>query len=117
ARWALGQGFRAMKVKVGLPASRERERPEDFERVAAVRSVIGPDVKLGVDANGGWGDAATAIAAIERLKPLGIAFAEQPVWAGDPAEMAAVRRATGVPIIADESLYTLADAQQLARAA
>src|SRR5437667_94231 len=48
---------------------------------------------------------------------LGVAFAEQPVWAGDPEEMAAVRRATGVPIIADESLYTLADAQQLVRAA
>jgi muconate cycloisomerase len=118
ARWALGQGFRAMKVKVGVSQSRGHEGAgADFDRVAAVRSVIGPDIKLGVDANGGWGDAATAIAAIERLKPLGIAFAEQPVWAGDPAEMAAIRRVTGVPIIADESLYTLADAQQLARAA
>ena len=116
ARWALGQGFRAMKVKVGVQ-SRDREGADaDFERVSAVRSVIGPDVKLGVDANGGWGDAATAIAAIERLKPLGIAFVEQPVWAGDPAEMAAVRRAAGVPVVADESLYTLADARQLARA-
>jgi L-alanine-DL-glutamate epimerase-like enolase superfamily enzyme len=118
ARWALGHGFRAMKVKVGLSQSRDGEGADaDFDRVAAVRSVIGPDIKLGVDANGGWGDAATAVAAIERLKPLGIAFAEQPVWAGDPEEMAAVRRAAGVPIIADESLYTLADAQQLARAA
>lgn len=110
ARWALDQGFRALKVKVGLGAD------ADFARVAAVRQVIGSDAKLGVDANGGWGDPATALAAIERLKPLGIAFAEQPVWAGDPEEMAAVRRAAGVPIIADESLYTLADARQLARA-
>jgi L-alanine-DL-glutamate epimerase-like enolase superfamily enzyme len=108
ARWALNQGFRALKVKVGLDA--------DFERVSAVRAVIGSDAKLGVDANGGWGDSATAIAAIERLKPLGIAFVEQPVWASDPAEMAAVRRAVGLPIIADESIYTLADAKQLARA-
>jgi muconate cycloisomerase len=110
AQWALGQGFRAMKVKVGLPGE------DDFARVSAVREVVGPDTKLGVDANGGWGDPATAIAAIERLKVLGIAFAEQPVWAGDPAEMAAVRHAAGVPIIADESLYSLADARQLARA-
>jgi muconate cycloisomerase len=117
ARWALGQGFRAMKVKVGVSRSHDRQGADaDFDRVAAVRGVIGPDVKLGVDANGGWGDAATALAAIERLRPLGIAFAEQPVWAGDPEEMSAVRRAAGVPIIADESLYTLADAQQLARA-
>jgi muconate cycloisomerase len=108
ARRALGLGFCAMKVKVGLNG--------DFERVSAVRNVIGPDAKLGVDANGGWGDANTAIAAIERLKPLRMAFVEQPVWAGDPEEMAAVRRAAGLPIIADESLFTLADAKQLVRA-
>jgi muconate cycloisomerase len=108
ALWALRQGFGAMKVKVGLD--------DDFERVAAVREVIGPEAKLGVDANGGWGSAANAVATIERLKPLGIAFVEQPVPAGDPEEMAAVRRAARLPIIADESLYTLADAKQLARA-
>ncbi len=110
ARWALGRGFRAMKVKVGLGIE------SDVARVSAVREAIGPDVKLGVDANGGWGDPATAIAAIGRLKALRIAFAEQPVWAGDPEEMAAVRRSAGVPIVADESLFTLADARQLARA-
>jgi muconate cycloisomerase len=111
ARWALGRGFRAMKVKVGLGPD------ADVERVSAVRAAVGPAIKLGVDANGGWGDPATAIPAIERLKALRIAFAEQPVWAGDPEEMAAVRRAVGVPIVADESLYTLADAKQLTRAA
>lgn len=110
AKWAKGQGFRAMKVKVGLGAE------ADLARVAAVREVMGADAKLGVDANGGWGDALTAIAAIKELRSLGIAFAEQPVWAGDPEEMAIVRRSAGVPIIADESLYTLADAKQLARA-
>jgi L-alanine-DL-glutamate epimerase-like enolase superfamily enzyme len=110
ARWALGQGFRAMKVKVGLGPD------ADVARVSAVREAVGPDVKLGVDANGGWGVPATAIAAIMRLKALGIAFAEQPVWAGDPEEMATVRRAAGVPIVADESIYSLADAKQLARA-
>ena len=110
ARWALRQGFRTMKVKVGLGSD------DDFARVSAVRHVVGPGVKLGVDANGGWGDPATAIAAIERLRALGIAFVEQPVWAGDPEEMAAVRRSAGVPIIADESIYSLADARQLARA-
>jgi muconate cycloisomerase len=111
ARWALGQGFQAMKVKVGLGPDSDAE----VARVSAVRDVIGAGAKLGVDANGGWRNAATAIAAIGRLEPLAIAFAEQPVWAGDPEEMAAVRRATRVPIVADESLYTLADAQQLAR--
>jgi L-alanine-DL-glutamate epimerase-like enolase superfamily enzyme len=109
ARWAVDQGFRAMKVKVGIDAV------EDFARVSAVREVVGADAKLGVDANGGWGDAATAIACIERLTPFGIAFVEQPVPAGDPEEMATVHREAGLPIIADESLYSLDDARQLAR--
>jgi muconate cycloisomerase len=111
ARWAVGRGFWAMKVKVGLGGD------ADYERVAAVRGIIGSEAKLGVDANGGWGDAAHAILAIEQLKSLGIAFVEQPVWAGDPEEMAAVRKAVGLPIVADESLYTLDDAKQLVRAA
>jgi muconate cycloisomerase len=110
ARWAKERGFRAMKVKVGI------DPDGDVARVAAVRDVIGPTAGLGADANGGWGDAPTAIAAVERLKQFKIAFVEQPVWAGDPAEMAAVRRAIGMPIVADESLYTLADARELARA-
>jgi L-alanine-DL-glutamate epimerase-like enolase superfamily enzyme len=110
ARWAAGQGFRSMKVKVGIGDDAE------FDRVAAVREVLGAAALLGVDANGGWGDPGTALAAIERLGPLGIAFAEQPVRSGDPEAMAAVRRAAGVPIVADESVYSLADAAQLARA-
>ena len=48
ASWALAQGFKAMKVKVGLdPAG-------DFARVKAVREAVGDQIKLGVDANGGW---------------------------------------------------------------
>lgn len=110
ATWALDQGFRAMKVKVGMG------RDADYARVAAVRAVVGANFKLGVDANGGWGDPVTALSAIAQLKELDIAFVEQPVWAGDPETMAEVRRSARLPIIADESIYTLADAQQLARA-
>lgn len=125
ARWAVSKGFRKMKVKVGL------DPDSDVARVRAVRDAVGPSVKLGVDANGGWHDPRTAIDTITRLRDLDIYFAEQPVPAGDPAEMAEVRRAFAqssvlgpqssphapLPIIADESLYTLADAKALHRAA
>ena len=37
-----------MKVKVGV------EPEGDVARVRAVREAIGPDIRLGVDANGGW---------------------------------------------------------------
>lgn len=48
AEWAIGSGFKAMKLKVGIDAD------GDFARVEAVRKAIGREVKLGVDANGGW---------------------------------------------------------------
>jgi muconate cycloisomerase len=110
ARWALDQGFRTMKVKVGTGVE------PDFARVSAVRAIVGPEFRLGVDANGGWGDPATALAAIERLATLGIFFAEQPVPPGDPEAMAAVHRGCRVPIVADESVYSLGDARHLVRA-
>ncbi|HEX4412368.1 MAG TPA: enolase C-terminal domain-like protein, partial [Lacipirellulaceae bacterium] len=111
AAWAVGQGFKKMKVKVGI------DPLTDIERVRAVRNAVGPDIKLGVDANGGWPTPAVAIATISRLcDESNIYFAEQPVPAGDPALLAEVRRNVPVPIIADESIYTLADAHMLARA-
>ena len=39
-------GFGAVKIKVG------RDGDADPERVALVRSVVGPDVRMMVDANG-----------------------------------------------------------------
>jgi L-alanine-DL-glutamate epimerase-like enolase superfamily enzyme len=111
ARGAIERGFTAMKVKVGLGPD------ADVERVRAVRGLIGPNVKLGVDANGGWPTPNIAADTIRRICDVAqIAFAEQPVWAGDHEEMAAVRRQVAVPVIADESLYTLADARALVRA-
>ena len=108
ARWAIAQGFPAMKVKVGT-------RPDDdFERVRAVREVIGPGRKLGVDANGGWSpeDAASIIA---RLSGLGIYFVEQPLAPENVAALLEMKASIHLPIVADESIYTLQDAMMLAR--
>ncbi|MBI4624936.1 MAG: mandelate racemase/muconate lactonizing protein [Verrucomicrobia bacterium] len=108
ARWAVAQGFKAMKVKVGT------EPDADVARVRAVREAIGPDIKLGVDANGGWAmDVAVKI--IERLGKFGICFVEQPLSPEDGVHLADLRKAILVPVIADESVYTLQDAMMLAR--
>jgi muconate cycloisomerase len=109
AAWAVAQGFRVMKVKVGI------DPEEDVARVRAVREAVGPDVRLGVDANGGW-SASVAIQTIRRLLEFGISFAEQPVAPLDVAWMADVRRNVTVPVMADESVYTLQDAMALVRA-
>jgi len=105
---AVEQGFRAMKVKVGV------EPESDVARVRAVREAIGSDIYLGVDANGGWtpGEAARTI---PRLLEYDLKFVEQPVPALDMAWMADVRARTPLPIIADESIYTIQDAMAIAR--
>jgi muconate cycloisomerase len=109
ASWAVGQGFRAMKVKVGI------EPEQDIARVRAVREAIGPDIRLGVDANAGWSPR-VAIQTIRRLTEFNIFFAEQPVSAANLAWLADVRRQVPVPIMADESVYTLQDAIAIVRA-
>ena len=108
AEWAVEQGFRAMKVKVGI------DPQQDVARVAAVRKVLGP-LRLGIDANGAW-NVETAVRMIRRLQEYEIAFAEQPVAPGNVQALAEVRRSVLVPIVADESVYTAADALQLAHA-
>ena len=107
ATWAVGLGFRAMKVKVGL------EPDGDVARVKAVRGAIGPEIKLGVDANGGW-TPDTAVEVIGRLYEHQIYFAEQPVAPEELTRMNEVRRRIRVPVIADESVYSLQDAKALA---
>ncbi|MBI3959660.1 MAG: mandelate racemase/muconate lactonizing protein [Chloroflexi bacterium] len=109
ALWAVEQGFQTMKVKVGL------DPEEDVARVAAVRQAVGPQVRLGVDANGGWSPR-LAIQTIQRLYEYDIYFVEQPVSDQDVAWMADVRRQTRLPVMADESVYTPQDALAVVRA-
>ncbi|HUR58083.1 MAG TPA: enolase C-terminal domain-like protein, partial [Opitutaceae bacterium] len=108
ARWAVTQGFGAMKVKVGT------EPEADVARVAAVRAAVGPGIKLGVDANGGWSPA-QALSVIARLREHGIAFVEQPLAPEEITAMANLKKSIGVPVIADESIYSQQDAKLLAR--
>lgn len=109
AAWAVTQGFTAMKVKVG------RELATDMTRVSAVRAAVGPDVRLGVDANGGW-SASTAREAAARLSQLDVAFLEQPVAPERIEELARVRAHSSIPIIADESVWDRHDAMAVIRA-
>lgn len=109
AAWAVGEGFTTLKIKVGIDGR------GDAARVEAVRAAVGEAVTLGIDANGGW-STHDAVPNIRRLYEYNIAFVEQPVPPGDPTAMAEVRRQVNIPIIADESIYTLEDAMNLARA-
>jgi L-alanine-DL-glutamate epimerase-like enolase superfamily enzyme len=98
--WA-ERGFRTFKLKVGMEG--------DVEQVAAARRALPSDAKLRVDANGAWSvEAATA-----RLAAMGpLELAEQPVATAE--ELRDLRTRTEVPIAADESVTTPADARGLA---
>jgi len=104
---AAGLGFRAFKVKVG------REPGADAARVAFARELAGENALLGADANGGW-PLQTALETVPRLAESGIAFIEQPVQADDLEGLRDVR-ALGVPLIADESVYSEADVRRIGR--
>jgi L-alanine-DL-glutamate epimerase-like enolase superfamily enzyme len=69
ARSAVAEGFRCLKVKVGIG--------DDAGRVAAVRAAAGPQTALRLDANGAW-SVEEAVRAIEVLSPAGLELVEEP---------------------------------------
>jgi len=71
---------------------------------------------IGVDPNTGW-SRTDAISALNAMRPMGLGYMEQPVDRYDLAGMAEIRaRAEGIPVMADESLFTVQDAVALANA-
>ena len=100
-------GLAQVKVKVGFP--------DDLERVAAVREALGPDASIRLDANGAWavGEAAERLAALSLHR---IDAVEQPIPRGPVEDLARLKSLQPVPIMADESLVTIADARALAAA-
>lgn len=98
-RWT-ADGHRRCKIKVGLP-----DVDQDVQRVAAVRSIMGPDARIMVDANQLW-DLPTARSAIAALAPSGPSWIEEPLPADDLSANAELRRLIDLPIAGGESLYT-----------
>ena len=90
---ARAAGFRAMKVKVGIG--------DDAGRLAAVRSLAGPETAIRIDANGGWSPA-EALASLRAFEPVGIELCEEP--AGGLEAIAGVSAETPVPVAIDETV-------------
>ena len=104
----LRAGFRIIKVKLG-------SGPEDLAKVQEIRRVIGPASRLRVDANQAW-DRITALDMLRALDRHAIEFCEQPVPAADHRALAFLSAHSPVPVMADESLFSPADALALDRA-
>jgi len=101
-------GHRTIKVKVGSD-----DPARDIAAVQSIRVAIGPDVKLRVDGNMGWQTAKQAIAVIRAMEASDLELVEQPLPAHDLDGMAEVRRAIGVPLMADESVRNPRSAMQV----
>jgi L-alanine-DL-glutamate epimerase-like enolase superfamily enzyme len=85
-------GFRAFKLKVGVDIEL------DEARLATARETAGPEASIKVDANEGW-SVAEAPGFIKRLNRFKLAGVETPVPRENPADIAAVRKQVGVPIM------------------
>jgi D-galactarolactone cycloisomerase len=95
-KWA--EGFRAFKLKVGFGQER------DFSNLQALRSLLGPDTKIMVDANQAW-DLDSASRHIEYLAPLNPFWVEEPITADHSlAEWQILAAKSSIPLAAGENM-------------
>lgn len=108
AQKAAAAGYRHIKVKVGLDSE------EDFRRVQAVRTAVGPAIALRLDANQGW-KPKEAVRLIRRMEDAGldIELVEQPVAAWDIDGLKMVTDSVDTDIMADESAFDVHDVFRL----
>jgi L-alanine-DL-glutamate epimerase-like enolase superfamily enzyme len=102
----VAQGFRAIKVKVGIGAS------ADAACLAAIRREVGDGVELMIDANGAY-QVPEAIDLARRIEDLRIAWLEEPVVADDLEGYERIRAATSIPLAAGEAEFTRYGARDL----
>lgn len=101
-------GITQLKLKIG-------ENGGDVFRVAAVREALGDAVSLRVDANGAY-SVGQAIEVSSQLAPFKIDAIEQPIPRGNPKDLAYLASNSAIPVMADESLVTFKDANELIEA-
>ena len=108
AREAVARGYDCLKVKVGADPTL------DTARLAAVRKAVGRDVCIRIDANQAW-TPRQAVRILNEMqdKGLELELVEQPVPAGDLEGLAYVTRHSWVPVMADESVFSPADALRI----
>lgn len=96
-------GFRCLKLKVGA-----RTEEEDLDTIKTLRETVGSQIKIMIDANGGW-HYHQALRFLSRVSRYDIFISEQPVPWWDMDSLARLRRKVDVPIFADESAAELND--------
>ena len=85
---------------------------DNIKRVNFIRSLFGDQIEIRIEANGKW-SLKQAISTLGKLKRFNIAGVEQPVGSSDIEGLREIRHITGIPVIVDESMCTLHDAEHL----
>ena len=97
----LGAGLNAVKIKVG-----QATLTEDTDRISAVRSMIGPDIKSMIDANYSM-TVAQAIEFAHAVNDQDIMWFEEPIIPDDYQGYSEITKATGMPVAQGENLHTI----------
>jgi o-succinylbenzoate synthase len=100
---AVAAGYRRIKLKIRPGA--------DLDAVAAVRTAVGPDVPLMVDANSAY--TLDDVASLRQLDEFGLLMIEQPLADDDLVRHARLQRQLRTPICLDESITSLDRAQDM----
>jgi L-alanine-DL-glutamate epimerase-like enolase superfamily enzyme len=105
ARARVKEGYGTLKIKVGGQSA-----SQDAARLVAVRSAVGPNIRLRIDGNAGWSET-EARSRLEAVASQRIEYCEQPVAA---EAIDALRRLRSVArVAADESVGLLGSADML----
>ena len=100
------KGFSILKIKLG------EDIGTDLARMKAIRTAVGDEVTLRVDANQGW--TVKELQIEPSLRELGIELIEQPVRDSDYAGLKQISDRSILPVAADESCHLPEDAAKLA---
>lgn len=101
-------GHRSFKLKMGA-----LEPADDVARVCTVTEKLRGIAGVRVDLNARW-DRLTALTHLPRLAEAGVELVEQPVPGAEFEALAEINRLLPIPVMADESIRTPADALRLA---
>jgi L-alanine-DL-glutamate epimerase-like enolase superfamily enzyme len=105
----LAAGFHSLKLKVGPEINMA------VKRFRTVREAVGDNIEMGIDMDGVF-NSPDALRIIKRLEEYNLHFAEQPVSKHDIGGYLDIKRKTAVPLIADESAWSITETYALIKA-
>lgn len=93
------------RVKIKIGEGWGRNEAEDLRRVALAREIIGPDVELLVDANGGYTTKQAIRLGRRYAQEYGVTYFEEPVSSDQLEQLALVRKKVPMAVAAGEYGY------------